>query len=70
MSAKKREDMPWVETEFDDEFKRWILNFSTDQLPIIYELLEKYRNDRNIIVFKSRDDSERFLDTLKTQTHC
>ena len=23
----KREDLPWLETEFDEEFKRWIMGF-------------------------------------------
>ena len=25
--GKKREDMPWVESEFDEEFKQWIIDF-------------------------------------------
>ena len=33
-----REDMPWVETEFDEEFRQWILDFPKDQIPVIYEL--------------------------------
>ena len=31
----KREDMPWVETEFDPEFKQWIEEFPKTQLPDI-----------------------------------
>ena len=31
--GKKREDLPWIETEFDEEFKQWILDFSENQLP-------------------------------------
>ena len=59
----KREEMPWVEEEFDSEFKEWIINFANDKLPYIYELLEKY-NDKNIIIFKSREDSNRSLSEL------
>ncbi len=59
----KREEMPWVEEEFDSEFKEWIINFANDKLPYIYELLEKY-NDKNIIIFKSREDSNRYLSEL------
>ena len=40
--GKPRTDMPWVETEFDEEFRQWILDFPEEQLPKIYELLEKY----------------------------
>ena len=25
--GKKREDLPWIETDFDEEFKRWIIDF-------------------------------------------
>lgn len=55
----KREEMPWVEEEFDPEFKEWILNFSRDKLPYIYEMLEKYK-DKNIIIFKSREELEEY----------
>ena len=33
--------MPWIETEFDEEFKQWIMDFPKNELPIIYELLDK-----------------------------
>ena len=55
-----REDMPWVETEFDEEFRQWILDFPKDQIPVIYELLKKYETEKQIIVFKSRDEAEKF----------
>lgn len=51
--GKPREDMPWIETEFDAEFKQWILDFPTNQLPQIYALLEKYKENKKIIIFKS-----------------
>ena len=59
-----REDMPWVETEFDPEFKRWIMDFPEQRLPQIYEWLDKYRDGRNIIVFQSRQEADSYLDTL------
>lgn len=55
-----REDMPWVEKEFDEEFRQWILDFPKDQIPVIYELLKKYETEKEIIVFKSRDEAEKF----------
>lgn len=55
-----REDMPWVETEFDEEFRQWILDFPEDQIPVIYELLKKYETEKEIIIFKSRDEAEKF----------
>ncbi len=41
--GRKREDLPWIENEFDEEFKQWIIDFPKKQLPQIYELLEKYK---------------------------
>ncbi len=52
----KRDDMPWVETEFDEEFRQWILDFSKDQLPKIHRLLEQYKETVEIIVLKTRTD--------------
>lgn len=59
--GKDREDMPWVETEFDEEFKQWILDFSKDQLPEIYQLLDKYKENKNIIIFKSHHDVDEYF---------
>ena len=42
--GKQREDMPWIESELDEEFKHWIMDFHKDQLPVIYDLLELYCN--------------------------
>ena len=58
----KREDIPWVETEFDEEFRQWILNFPKDQLPVIYQLLEKYGQNRNVHIFRSREAAENYLE--------
>ena len=59
--GKGRYDLPWLETEFDPEFKRFIEDFPKDTLPYIYELFEKYKGNRQIIVFKSRQAAEEFL---------
>lgn len=58
--GKKREDMPWVEDEFDDEFKQWICDFSKDRLPTIYDLLKKY-DDKKIVIFKTRSEIEEYF---------
>lgn len=61
----KREDLPWIETEetFEGEFKQWIEDFSEKQLPEIYSLLKKYR-DKEIVVFRSREDADVFISLL------
>ena len=56
-----REDMPWIEREFDPEFRRWIEEFPRNQLPQIYELLERKRKKLEIFVFHSREEADRFL---------
>lgn len=57
--GKKREDMPWIEEELDEEFRQWILDFPKTALPHIHELIGKYR-DKNVIIFKSHDDIDRY----------
>lgn len=68
----KREDMPWTETEFDEEFKQWIVDFPKEQLPKIYELLENCQENKKVYIFKSREEAdaylaESFLDHLTEQ---
>lgn len=61
----KRDDMPWVEKELDEEFKQKIINFSNDKLPKIYELLDIYKNDKTIIIFKSREEANNYLASIQ-----
>ena len=62
----QREDMPWMEETLNNEFKKKILDFSNEKLPEIYSLLEKYKEGRNIIIFKSREESYEYLAKIKT----
>ena len=59
--GKQRVDMPWIETEFDEEFKQWIMDFPKNELPIVYELLDRYKGEKSIYVFYSRADIEDYL---------
>jgi adenylate kinase family enzyme len=59
--GKQREDLPWKEEELDPEFRRWIIDFPGEQLPRIYELLEQYKEGRQIIVFRSREEADEWL---------
>lgn len=62
--GKKREDMPWFENELDPQFRQWIESFRTNQLPEIYKLLEKYKNGRQIVVFRTREQADKFIEKL------
>ncbi len=58
-----REDLPWVETEFDPEFRQYILDFPREQLPRVYQLLEHYRKGICLVILKSREEADRYLDS-------
>lgn len=64
----KREDMPWIETEFDEEFRQWIIDFSKDQLPRIYRMLEQYGSNRTVVIFRSREETDDYLNSVLLQT--
>ena len=61
----KREDMPWIETELDEEFRQWIVDFPVQKLPKIYQMLDIYK-DKNIVVFKSREEADLYLNKIKS----
>ncbi len=58
--GKPRSDMPWIETEEDAEFIEFIKSYNEQQKPKVMELLEKY-GDRNIVIFKNREEADAFL---------
>lgn len=62
----KRDDLPWVEEEFDEEFKQWIIDFPNEKLPQIYQMLEHYR-DKTVVIFKSRREANDYLQKLEKE---
>lgn len=62
--GQAHEDLPWLETEFDPEFRQWIVDFPKNELPQIYELLEYHGGGKNIVVFKSRKEADDYLKAL------
>ncbi len=63
--GQAREDLPWVELEFDEDFRQYILDFPRDQLPKIRKLIEQYHEARTITVFRSRDEADAWLTRLR-----
>lgn len=63
--GKARTDMPWIEKsdEEDAEFIEFIKNYNSINRPEVMALLDKY-SDREIYIFKSRDEADEFLNTL------
>ncbi|SHK32357.1 Adenylate kinase [Hathewaya proteolytica DSM 3090] len=56
----KRDDMPWIEEEVDEEFLDFVTGFREKIGPQITNLLEQYK-DKEIIRFSSREEEERLL---------
>ena len=61
--GKVREDMPWVEETLDEDFKIFIETFRLKVLTKIYCLLDAFK-DKNIIIFKSREDVNSYIEKL------
>lgn len=61
--GKERPDMPWIESELDLEFRQFIVDFPRDSLPKIYEFLKKYEKEKELHIFRKREDAEEYLRT-------
>ena len=62
--GKGRYDLPWIEKELSESLKQSIEEFPFNSLPGIYNLLEKYKDDKQIIVFKSREAADNYLQNI------
>jgi len=62
--GRDRPDMPWKEKELDRGFKEQIESFAEKSLPTIYDLIEKYKNGREAVIFKSREQADEFLNQM------
>ena len=60
--GKPREDMPWIETEPDEEFLAFVRAFALETKPKIQEILAQYPQ-KNIIIFHSREEADRFIES-------
>lgn len=59
--GKGRYDMPWIDKELDPTLKLSIENFKTEKLPKIYNLLDKYGQNKKIVIFKSHKEADDYL---------
>lgn len=63
--GKGRYDMPWIEKELDPEFEAFIREFPETTLPKIYALIEKYKHEKTVVIFKSREEADSYLQSLQ-----
>lgn len=67
--GKSRYDIPWIDTELDPKFKKEIEEFPPKTLPRIYDLLDMHKENKQIIVFKSRLQADEYLKGIGTADH-
>ena len=62
--GKGRYDLPWIEKELTPSLKQSIEEFPLKSLPRIYDLLEKQSDDKQVIIFKSREAADAYLKSI------
>ncbi len=63
--GKGRYDLSWIEKELDPEFVGFIKEFSEKSLPTIYNLIDKYKAEKQVVVFKSREEADSFINEIR-----
>lgn len=66
--GKPRPDMPWNNSaeDGDEEFVSFIKDYPSKSRPMVLELLKKYSH-KNIVIFKTRQDADAFLQTISNK---
>ena len=62
--GKPRNDMPWIETEEDAEFIRFVKGYQEHQRPRVLALLEKHKTDKMVVIFRNRAEATAFLQNM------
>ena len=62
--GKDRYDIPWIDTQLDPQFKTEIETFRETTLPGIYDLLDAYKDGKQIIIFHNRQQADAWLEAL------
>ena len=62
--GQDRPDIPWTETSLDPEFKAWIIRWFDTTLPVLKEMLDRYRSTKTIVTFNSRKEADEYLARL------
>jgi adenylate kinase family enzyme len=63
--GKGRYDMPWIEKELTPEFEKAIREFPEKNLPAIYELINKYKSGKETVIFRSREEADKYIEIFQ-----
>jgi len=68
--GKERTDIPWVENQLDSELVKLVQNYSKENRPSVYALMEKYA-DKIQLIFHSRREADLWVHhtTIFQQIH-
>lgn len=61
----KRDDMPWEAAETDAALLDAVRRYIPEQRPRVYQLLENYQQGREVVTFRTREEAEQWLTTLR-----
>ena len=63
--GKGRYELPWIEKELDPEFESFIKEFSEKSLPKVYNLIEKYKAEKQVLIFKAREEADDYIKEIR-----
>ena len=64
--GKVREDIPFIDEEFDPEFRQWIIDWFSRTRPWVIHLQEKFK-EKNFIIFKNRNEVNDYLNKINNK---
>ena len=59
--GKGRYDMPWIDAKLDPKFEQEIMEFPVKNLSYVYSLIDKYKDGKTVVIFKSREEADEFV---------
>lgn len=63
----KRDDFPWIDYEVNEMLIEKTKNYGKLKMPKIKDLLQKYSDSKEIIIFKTREESDEYIKRLKKE---
>ena len=59
--GKARYDMPFTDIEFDVRFEQEIREFPKKNLPMLYDLIDRYKDGKTVVIFHSREEADAYI---------